>query len=259
MRKYKKKPVVGILGYGEIGKAIGRICREAGYKTYIKELKYDQLTGKKVDILHVNIPEKSREEFIEIVVKNVKEFKPVLTVINSSITPGTTRKIFEKTNFPIVHSPVIGVHPHLYASIKKFFKKIIGPVNNKSLILAKDHFKKLGLEVVIYDSCENSEAAKLLDLVYYAWNIIFCKWMKEISAANKLNFDQLYVKQNQIYNQGYAKLRPNVVRPILQPVPGPIGGHCTIPDTIIFEKYFPNRFTKFILKENEKYKKEKKN
>ena len=258
MKKDKKIMAVGILGHGEIGKAIGRICREAGFKIFIRELDYDQFKDEKIDILHVSIPEKSNNKFVNIVVKAMKEFKPVLTVINSSVTLGTTRKIYEKTGLAIVHSPVIGVHPHLYESIKRYFKKVVGPVNKKSLNLAIKHFKKLRIRFAVYDSPEDSEAAKLLDLVYYAWNIVFCKWMKETATANKLNFDQIYGRQNQIYNQGYSKLRPNVVRPILQPVPGAIGGHCTIPDTVIFDKYFPNRFTKFILKENERYKKEKK-
>src|SRR3989344_77012 len=255
--KKNKKQVVGILGYGEISSAMARICREAGYKILVRELDYDQLVEKQIDYLHVNIPEKNNDKFVDVVVKTIKETKPKLTIINSSVTPGTTRKIHKITKLPIVHSPVIGVHPYLYRSIKNHFAKIIGSVNAESLNLAKKHFRELGLEVEVYDKAENSEVAKLLDLVYYAWNIIFCKWMSEVSQKLKLNFDQVYTRHNEIYNQGYRKLRSNVVRPILKPIPGPIGGHCTVEDTLLFDKFYKNRFTKFILKENEKYKKEK--
>ncbi len=252
----KIKGVVGLLGSGEIGSAIGRICKESGFKVLVRELKYDELKGENIDYFHISIPEKDNNKFIEIAVKNIKEFKPELTIINSSVTPGTTRKISKLTGLPIVHSPVIGVHPYLYESIKKHFPKIIGPVDKKSGELAKRHLKSLGLKIKMYTTSEDSEAAKLLDLVYYAWNIIFCKWMKEVCDKKGLNFDEVYIQQNQIYNEGYKKLRPNVIRPILKPLKGPIGGHCTIPDTIIFDKYLKSRFTKLILEEDKRYEKE---
>lgn len=250
------KQVVGILGHGEIGSAIARICREAKLKVLIRELTFDQIKDKKVDFLHVNIPEKDNKQFVATIVKNIKELSPSLTIINSSVKVGTCRKIQKLTGADIIHSPIIGVHAHLYESIKFSFPKIIGPVNKNSLKKAKLHFKTLKLKIEIFDSSQTSEAAKLLDLVHYAWDIIFCKWIKEICVNLNLNFDQVYTKYNNIYNKGYSKLRPNVKRPVLIPIDGPIGGHCTIEDTILFEKTYHNKFTKFILKEQKRYAKE---
>lgn len=247
------KKNIGILGYGEIGKSIGKVCTDAGFNIFVRELDYDNLKGKRIDYLHVCIPEKDNSKFIEAVSKTIEEFNPKLTIINSSITPGTTRKIFKKTNSSIVHSPVLGLHPNLYISIKKYFEKVVGPIDDKSKKLAKEHFSKLGLRTVFFKKPENSEAAKLLDLVYFAWNIIFCKWMNELCNENGLDFDEVYTRQNKLYNDGYSKLLPNTVRPILIPMPGPISGHCTIPDAVLIEKTYPNRFTKFILKENRRY------
>lgn len=259
MKKKSKenKKLVGILGYGEIGKAIAKTCKVAGFKVLVRELAYDQLNGKKVDYLHVNFPERDNNQFIKIVTKNIKELAPSLTVINSSVTPGTSKQIYKKTKSPIVHSPVIGLHPFLYDSIKFHFPKIIGPVNKISEVLARKHFRELGLKIEVYKGSNESEAAKLLDLVYYAWNIIFCKWVDEVSRKHGLNFDDVYTKHNQIYNQGYSKLLPKVVRPIFVPRKGPIGGHCTIPDTTLFHKFSESRFTKFILDENVRYTREK--
>lgn len=245
---------IGILGYGEIGKAMARICREAGFRALVRELKYDEIKKNKIDYLHINIPEKDPENFIKVVVNNIKELKPMLTVINSSTTPGTTQKIAVLTKANIVHSPVIGVHPDLYLSIKKYFVKVIGPTSDLSRKLAIGHFRKLKLKSIFYKSSNDSEAAKILDLVYYAWNIVYCKWVKEMCDKNGLNFNQVYTMQNRIYNNGYKKLLPDVARPILFPVPGAIGGHCTIPDTVIFHRYSPSRLTAYILKENELYK-----
>lgn len=248
-----KKQTVGILGYGEIGKAMAKICHEAEYNVLIREIDYDQIGKNKIDYLHINIPEINPKAFIKIVTEYIKELKPKLVVINSSTTTGTTRKIFQNTGISIAHSPVIGVHPHLYESIKFIFPKIIGAVDEKSLKLAKKHLKSLELKIEVYDSSENSETAKLLDLTYFAWNIIFCKWMAKIAEDLNLNFEQIYTRQNQIYNEGYKKLLPHVMRPILKPVKGPIGGHCTIPDVKMFDKFHKSNFTKFILNENNNY------
>lgn len=255
----KKKEIVGLLGKGEIGSAMGRICEEAGYEVFVREIDYDDLKDKKIEYLHVSIPERDNKKFVKIVSDTINELKPKLTIINSSITPGTTRKIFNITKRPIVHSPVLGLHPNLYISIKKYFEKVVSPIDIKSKKLATKHFKELGLKTVFFRKPENSESAKLLDLVYFAWNIVFCKWMNEYSKDNNLDFDEVYTKQNQIYNKGYSKLLPNTLRPILIPMPGPISGHCTMPDTELIERFYPNRFTKFILKENKKYLGEVKN
>lgn len=250
------RKIVGILGYGEIGSAMAKICRGAGYRVLIRELSYDQLVGKKVDYLHVNVPEKTNRKFIDLVVKNVKELEPKLTIINSSITPGTTRKIFAKTKKPIVHSPVIGLHPNLYDSITKHFEKVVAPINEESKKLAQAHFKKLGLKITFFKKPENSEAGKLLDIVYFCWNIVFCKWVARLCEQNGWDFEEVYKKQNDIYNEGYKKLLPNSVRPNLIPMPGPLTGHCLIPDTRLIHKLYPNKLTKFILEENKRYFKE---
>lgn len=251
----KQHAVVGILGCGEIGSAIKKVCHLAGFTTLVRELTYDEINGHHIDFLHVNIPEKSNIQFVKFVSNQIKTIKPKLTIVNSSVTPGTTRKIYTLTNRPIVHSPVIGVHPHLYKSIKSYFSKVIGPVNPQSLSLAKKHLSSLGLKLMIYRDAEESEAAKLLDLVYYAWNIIFCKWVNEVCIHEGWDFNNVYTRQNEIYNFGYKKLRPNVIRPILLPIKGPIGGHCTIQDTMLFHHFHKNLFTEFILDQNAKYEK----
>lgn len=252
-QKISKQTTIGILGYGEIGKTIAQICLDAGFKILIKDLTIDQFKNKKIDYLHINIPEISNHKFIKCAVDCINEVSPLLSIINSSVTPGTTRKIFEKTKKPIIHSPVIGIHPNLYNSVKFYFPKIIGPIDKKSLLLAKKHFHDLRLKIEVYDNSDTSEAAKLLDLIYYAWNLIYCKTISNICQNLNLNFDQVYTKHNKIYNQGYGKILPNVIRPIFIPMKGPITGHCTIPDTVLFHKYFPTSLTKFILHENLKY------
>src|SRR3989337_1127847 len=95
-----KKKVVGMLGNGEIGKSMSRICNEAGCRVLVREIDFDEIKDQKIDYLHVNIPESRPARFIEVVVNTIKELKPKLTVINSTVTVGVTRKIFDITKLP---------------------------------------------------------------------------------------------------------------------------------------------------------------
>ena len=125
---------IGILGYGQVGQAIAKFYK----KPKIKDLnRNDGLKG--VEILHVCLP--WSENFVEIVKKEIKKIKPKLTIVHSTVAPKTTKKI----GGMVVHSPIRGVHPHLYKGIKTFVK-YIGADNKKSGNLAKKHLESLGIK-----------------------------------------------------------------------------------------------------------------
>ncbi|MDO8663400.1 MAG: hypothetical protein Q7K28_00980, partial [Candidatus Wildermuthbacteria bacterium] len=160
MSKYKNK--VGILGYGEVGQAIAKFF----VNPLIKDLKRDDgLAG--VDILHICLP--WSKNFIKIVQKEIKEIKPNLAIIHSTVAPGTVRKIGGMT----VHSPVRGIHPHLYKGIKTFVK-YIGADNKKAGELARKHLEGLGIKTKVFYPSIATEIGKLLDTTYYglciAWH-----------------------------------------------------------------------------------------
>ena len=126
---------IGILGYGEVGQAIAKFYGSAGSpQAKIKDLNRDDgLKG--VEILHVCVP--FNKKFIEVVSKEIKSIKPKLTIVHSTVAPGTTKKLIAKTgNKMIVHSPIRGMHPHLYSGIKTFVK-FIGAENKKAGEMAK--------------------------------------------------------------------------------------------------------------------------
>ncbi len=227
---------IGILGYGEIGKAISKFFENPR----IKDLKRDDgLQG--VEVLHVCIP--WSEKFIEIVKTEINNAKPKLTVIHSTVAPGTTKKI----GGMVVHSPVRGVHPNLYDGIKTFVK-YIGADNKKAAKLAENHFKKLGIKTKTFYPSVTTEIGKILDTTYYGVVIAWHGEMKEICDKFGINFDQAVTDFNQTYNEGYTKLgKKNVVRPVLYAPQGPIGGHCVIPNAKILKKYFKSKAIDLVL------------
>lgn len=244
-----KKQTVGILGLGEVGRAIKKLCQKQ-CRVLTKDLDHDQLGNEKLDILHICIH--FNPQFIKTVCAQIKKNKPNLLVINSTVIPGTSEKIKQKTKAVVIHSPIIGIHPHLYKQLFTF-PKLVGPTSKRAADLAVKHFKKLGLKTVVFKKAEETELAKIMSTTYYGLSIVFCKWLKELCDGNKLDFENVYTKFNQAYNKGYAEELPNVRRPVLKPTPGKIGGHCIIANTQALKKHLKDPFSQLILKLNESF------
>jgi len=241
-QKYK----IGILGYGEVGKAISKFYR----KPRIKDVKRnDGLKG--VEVLHICIP--WNEKFIGIAVKEIKNSQPKLTIIHSTIAPGTTKKIINKLprNLKtVVHSPVRGVHPHLYKGIKTFIK-YVGAENKNAGRAAEKHLRSIGIKTKLFTPAATTELGKLLDTTYYGVAIAWHGEMEKICKETGVKFDDAVTDFNLTYNDGYVKLgKKNVIRPVLFPPTktGGIGGHCVIPNAKILKKLYGSEAIKLVLK-----------
>lgn len=241
---------VGILGYGEVGQAIAKFYGSVGSpQAKIKDLKKDDGL-KEVEILHICIP--WSDKFVQIVKKEIKEIKPKLTIIHSTIPVGTTRKLISglpRVCRGVVHSPVRGVHPNLYEGIKTFVK-YIGADNKKAGKLAEKHLKSLGIKTKVFIPSKTTEALKLWDTTQYGWMIVLNKEIKKWCDKKGIDFNAVYRETNKSYNDGYRKLgRPEVVRPYLKYMPGKIGGHCTVPNCYLLA----SEIAKIILRKNKSY------
>lgn len=236
MENNGKKVLVGILGYGEIGRSLARFYENPK----IKDLKRDDgLVG--VDILHVCIP--FDDKFVGIIKKEIKTIKPKLTIIHSTIAPGTTKKI----GGMVVHSPCRGVHPYLYEGLKTFVK-YIGADNKEAGEMAKEHLESLGIKTKLVYPSKTSELAKLFCTTYYGLCIAWHGEMAKICKKEKVNFEDVATELNKTYNEGYTKLgKTNVVRPVLSAPEKGIGGHCVIPNTKILKKYYKSKAFDLIL------------
>ncbi|PIS38997.1 MAG: hypothetical protein COT34_00725 [Candidatus Nealsonbacteria bacterium CG08_land_8_20_14_0_20_43_11] len=238
-----KEIKVGILGYGEVGQAIAKFYKNPK----IRDLNRDNdLNG--VEILHICIP--WSDNFVKITEAAIKELKPKLTIIHSTVALGTTKKIAgDLAGAKIVHSPVRGVHPNLYKGIKTFVK-YIGAETKEAREMAQKHLKSLGIKTKVFVPAITSEALKLWDTTQYGWMIVLNKEIKKWCDKNGLDFDVVYTEANKSYNEGYKKLgRPEVVRPYLKYIPGKIGGHCVVPNCQILD----SEIAKFLLDKSNSY------
>jgi UDP-N-acetyl-D-mannosaminuronate dehydrogenase len=235
----------GILGFGEVGQAVAKFYKDP----LVKDLQRDDgLEG--VEVLNICIPYNG-DEFIEVVKKEIGLIKPGLVIIHSTVAPGTTKKIADETGVMAVHSPVRGVHPNLFEGVKTFVK-YIGADTEQAGIIAKDHLESLGMKTKVFTPSKTTELGKLFSTTYYGLCIAYHAEMKKICEKEGVDFDKTVTDFNKTYNEGYVQLgKPNVVRPVLYPPEGGIGGHCVIPNAKILKKNYPSKALDLIL-EHEK-------
>ena len=237
---YKK---IGILGFGEVGKAISRFYK----KPLIRDLDRNEFV-RPLDILHVCIP--FNKNFIKIVSQNIINYKPEIVVIHSTVSIGTTLKLYKKFG-NIVHSPIRGIHPGLYEGIKTFVKYVgmdSHIIGNKVL----KHFKDIGIKGYLIEQSKTTEALKLWDTTQYGIMIMLEKEIYRYCQENDLNFQVIYSRANETYNRGYKKLgKPNVARPILKQMDGKILGHCVMSNAKILSN--GSWLAKLLVNKNKEY------
>ena len=216
-----------IVGYGEVGKAIHAIFKDAE----IIDTKQNLFLNNgaypgDIDVMHVCFPftEPDSEPyknkgFIREVESYQNTFRPGLTIIHSSVPIGTSDKL------NAVHSPVRGVHPYLEKGLRTFTKYFGG----FKAIEAARIFEEQGIRVKVVGDSRTTEALKLWDTTQYGVMIALEKEIHKFCRENNVDFEIVYRDANVSYNEGYMKLgMSHVVRPQLMHKEGKIGGHCVI-------------------------------
>lgn len=217
-----------IIGNGEIGKSLKSIL-DKYYDVYIKDTEGLRVNDD-VDVLNICYP--YSKDFVKITKDYIKEYKPQLVIIHSTVKPGTTRAI----GSDCVHSPVHGKHPDLTGGILTF-EKYLGGTDKKLVTMAENFLKGAGIKVRVVSSPEASELSKILCTTYYGWNIVFSKEVKRICDERNLDYDEVY-GWNKYYNEGYAQLgMKQFTRPVLDYIDGKIGGHCVVQNCNLLEDF----------------------
>lgn len=249
-----------IVGLGEVGDSLFCLFEDSEkfdvYGFDVDSTKMQQLSSQKeipknLDVMHVCYPCTDQDRFIQTTLSYMKKFNPKLTIINSTVAPGTTRKIYELSKLPLAHSPIRGMHKTLETMKKDilFWSKFVAGVTRESTEAAKKHFERLGLKVEVLKNPIDTELGKLFDTIYKAWMIVAFQEMHRISTSYKADFDQVV----DFIEDGHRILfdRP-------PHYPSLIGGHCLIQNTEMLLKHYDSDLLRLILESNEKRKEEAK-
>lgn len=222
-----------IIGYGEIGKAVGAVIGEHA----VIDLGMLKPEPMEVDIMHICFP--YSEEFVEQVLVYIATYTPKHTVIYSTVPITTTRQL-HRTDYSVVHSPVEGKHPDLEMSIR-LMERWIGYNDKEEGQFFANYFRDLGLKVKLVENTDCTEALKLLSTTEYGINIEFARYKKEVADAIGMDY-QLTKNWNENYNRLYKDLgmEKRYQKYVLDAPDGPKGGHCITPNAKILNKQYPN-------------------
>ena len=222
-----------ILGMGEVGETLFDLLVDRKFDCIgidLDDSKCKNYTENEIienpQYLHVCLPGEL-EKFTDIVIEWVNKIKNIqVAVIHSTVKPGTTKTIQEKSSIPILFSPVRGVHRRFLDDIKKYTKFISfdgTEINSKIKKDLENRFEKVDW----MSTTKTAELAKILvDTTYYGWLINYAQITKMICEKENVDFDEMWKFADEIHeNLGN---RPKMF-------PGIIGGHCVIPNLNLVE------------------------
>lgn len=209
-----------ILGMGEVGSALYSLIPTADC--------WDVQSGEtmptgRYDFLHICFG--YSPVFLANVWDSISRWleKDGVCIIHSTVPAGITRNCVRA-----VHSPVHGKHPHLATGLKTF-RKFVGGVDADLVDRACTHLRAHGMHAIPVTNPETSELSKRWCLRQYAMAILLEKLCAADCERHGANRDEVYDWWNREYNAGWNKLGyTRFTRPVLDHVPGPIGGHCVL-------------------------------
>ena len=184
---------------GEVGTALTEVLGCDGF---------DEGITAHCEVLHVAFP--YSPDFVAAVNQHTAD----LVVVHSTVPVGTC----DPQGW--VHSPVRGRHPDLVDALKTFRK----PFGGSRSIEAVMRWPYQGLA---FSDARHTEAGKLWELAQFGLQVRVTQAIHEWCDTKGLDPALVYDMFAQDYNTGYEALgESRFVRPILDYVAGPIGGHC---------------------------------
>jgi UDP-N-acetyl-D-mannosaminuronate dehydrogenase len=211
-----------VVGLGEVGKPLFELVSQHYDAIGVDISPVQRIEA--VDVLHVCYPFEI-QDFIGETARYVELFRPALTIVNSTVAIGTTRRIAERTGAAVVNSPVRGKHARMLDELRTY-TKFVGAVDPRDAEQAAKHFESMGLETKVLSSPEATELAKLTETTYLG---LLISWAQEI---------QRYCDESGAdYNEVVSFYQDIRYFPAVTFFPGIIGGHCVMPNIEILSKY----------------------
>jgi len=213
MSKSSKTLVVGL---GEVGGALAEVLERTQpvLKHDIEKREFSDLIG----VMHICFPFTSRAQFEPLAVEYIRRFKPELTIINSTVLPGTTRSIAKKTSRAVVYSPVRGKHVKMAQDLFHY-RKFVAAGEAKWAEQAAAHFEEHGIKTHCVGKPETLEVAKLGETTYFG---VIIAWAQE--------FNRYVERVGGDYEEAIEFFDEIAFLPRQRYFPGFIGGHCVIPN-----------------------------
>ncbi len=227
-----------VVGLGEVGGALAEVLerKHPVLKHDIERREFSEPVG----VMHICIPFQSQVQFEALAVDYIRRFKPELTIINSTVIPGTTRSISEKTRMPVVYSPVRGKHVKMVTDLLHYAKFVAAPESSWA-DLAEAHFRDHGMKTRKLEAPETLEVAKLGETTYFG---VIIAWAQE--------FNRFVERVGGNYDEAINFFEEVDFLPRQRYFPGFIGGHCVVPNINLLLKIDSAPLLEAVLESNQR-------
>src|SRR4030095_479566 len=227
---------VVIVGLGEVGKPLLEIMK-GRYQVFGVDINQPAPVSQ-CDVMHICFPFQDGN-FVGQVLQYMNQYRPALTVINSTVAPGTTRRIASESGAAVVNSPVRGKHARMQDEML-VYTKFIGALDAPSGQRAVEHFGHVGMKTKLLRSPEATEIAKLSETTYFG---VLIAWAQEVER---------YCRKLGIHYDGVVSFYDEIeFFPPVKYFPGVIGGHCVMPNIAILLNQFPSGLLQAVVHSNE--------
>ncbi len=227
-----------VVGLGEVGGALAEVLerKHPVLKHDIERREFSDPIG----IMHICIPFVSRAQFEPLAIDYIRRFKPELTIINSTVLPGTTRSISEKTASPVAYSPVRGKHVKMAKDLLHYVK-FVAAGEEAWADQADAHFQEHGMKTRKLEKPETLEVAKLGETTYFG---VIIAWAQE--------FNRYIQRAGGDYEEATEFFEEVAFLPRQRYFPGFIGGHCVIPNINLLLQIDSAPLLEAVLESNER-------
>jgi UDP-N-acetyl-D-mannosaminuronate dehydrogenase len=233
-----EKSNIVVVGLGEVGKPLFELISK--YHSVLGvDITLPSNLPSSVEVLHICFPFQIRD-FIGECERYIDLFKPELTIINSTVAVGTTRKVAERTGTAVAYSPVRGKHTRMLQELVHY-KKFIGTLNPASGEQAARHFQSLGMKTKTLSSPEAAELAKLTETTYFGLMIAWAQEVERYADQTGASYDEIVSFYEEI---GFF--------PPVKYTSGVIGGHCVMPNIELLRTMVDSQILNAIKASNEK-------
>lgn len=238
-----------LIGYGEVGQALEEVLGERRHICIHDPAKQHTVSGITPEWMHVAIP--YSDDFIGIVHDYAYEFKPKYIAIHSTVKIGTTRKIRESFE-GVYYSPVRGRHPDLARHVRAFPKWYAASTLGEEDEAFSSYFAQAGIQTRRAPSYEFLEWAKLWETTSYGYNLVMWQEIerqaKKIPGNKHQNLSFLkswFFEKKKVYDGDLGAV------PIYDLVPGPIGGHCIMPNVELLREHLTPVLYRWLTESND--------
>ncbi len=223
-----------VVGLGEVGRPLYEILRQT-YNCVGVDINPVSV-NQPCSVLHVCIPYQIAD-FVGAASEYIAKYQPRLTVINSTVAPGTTRAVAARSRSQVVYSPVRGKHARMQSDMLRY-RKFVGADDARTGDEAVAHFSRAGFKTDLFSNSVAGEIAKLLETT---WLGVLVGWAQEAERI-ALNYEASYEEINAFIKE--IDFLPHHI------TPGFIGGHCVMPNIEILRSQYRSEFLEAIVESN---------